>query len=330
MGDLGARSHQDEHAVGRRIARVLEEPVRAPGQTAELRHRFADDLRACGDEAVPRLPGLEEDVGVLRGPSQNGTVGRKRPGAVRSDESVRDQGAKRVVVDGSDLRDFMRRAESVEEVEKRDARREGRRMGDRGEVLGLLDGAGREHRETGLAASHDVGVISEDRERVRGQRPRRHVHRERRQLSRDLVHVGYHQEEPLGGGECRRQRSRLKRSMHRSGRSALRLHLDDRRHRSPDVRAPGRRPLVGELTHRRRRGDRVDGDDFAQPMRHGCGGLVAVDGDSLVPSHGSRVERADCAALMRLHQFPPGFRVGRSLRKVDENASSAGALRRLD
>ena len=37
-------------------------------------------------------------------------------------------------------------------------------------ILGFLDGAGGNHRETGLAAGHHVLVVSEDGERVRSER----------------------------------------------------------------------------------------------------------------------------------------------------------------
>ena len=51
-------------------------------------------------------------------------------------------------------------------------------------VVRFLHRVRAEHREAGLAAGHDVGVVAEDRQRVRRQRARRDVHRERRQLAR--------------------------------------------------------------------------------------------------------------------------------------------------
>ena len=103
------------------------------------------------------------------------------------------------------LRDLVRGAEAVEEVEERHARRERGRVGDRGEVVGLLDRARAEQREAGLAAGHDVGVVAEDRERVGGDRAGGDVHAEGRQLAGDLVHVRDHQEQALRRGEGRRE-----------------------------------------------------------------------------------------------------------------------------
>ena len=134
-----------------------------------------------------------------------------------------------------DLRDLVRGPEAVEEVQERDARVESGRVRDRGEVLRLLDGAGGEHREAGLPAGHHVRVVAEDRERVRRERARRDVHAEGRQLARDLVHVGDHQEQALRRREGRRERAGLQRAVHRAGGAALRLHLDDVRERLPQT-----------------------------------------------------------------------------------------------
>ena len=143
-----------------------------------------------------------------------------------------------------DLRDLVRRAEAVEEVQERNARLERRRVRDRREVVRLLHRFGAEHREAGLAAGHHVGVVAEDRQRVRGEGARRHVHGEGRQLARDLVHVGDHQEQSLRGREGRRQRTGLQRAVHGARGAGLRLHLDDIRDVTPEVFASLARPLV--------------------------------------------------------------------------------------
>ena len=49
---------------------------------------------------------------------------------------------------------------------------------------------------------------------------------ERRQLARDLVHVGDHQQQALRRREGGRERARLQRAVDRAGRARLRLHLD--------------------------------------------------------------------------------------------------------
>ena len=140
---------------------------------------------------------------------------------MRVDRRLRDQRAQVVVAELLDLRDLVRRAEAVEEVQEGDARLERRGVRDRGHVVRFLHRVRAQQREAGLAAGHHVGVVAEDRQRVRGERPRRHVHREGRQLARDLVHVGDHQQQALRGREGRRERARLQRAVDGAGRARL-------------------------------------------------------------------------------------------------------------
>ena len=58
----------------------------------------------------------------------------------------------------------MRGTETVEEAEEGDFAFEGREVGDDGEVVGFLNTVGTGHGETGSAAGHNVGVVTEDGE----------------------------------------------------------------------------------------------------------------------------------------------------------------------
>ncbi len=62
----------------------------------------------------------------------------------------------------------MRGAEPVEEVQERHSALEAGHEGEGGHVLGLLNGTAGENGETGRPGGVDVGVVAEDRERVRG------------------------------------------------------------------------------------------------------------------------------------------------------------------
>ena len=83
------------------------------------------------------------------------------------------------------------------------------------------------------AAGHHVGVVAEDRERVRRERARRDVQAERRQLAGDLVQVRDHQQQALRRRERRRERAGLQRAVDGARGAALRLHLDDVGHARP-------------------------------------------------------------------------------------------------
>jgi len=145
------------------------------------------------------------------------------------------------------------------------------------EVVRFLHRAGAEHGETGLAARHDVGVVAENRQRVRGDTARRHMHGERRQLPGDLVHIGYHQEQSLGGREGRGEDAGLEGAMRRARGTGFGLHLDYVRDVAPEVFSALVRPLIGELAHGRAGSNRVDGDHLADPVRDRCCRLVAID-----------------------------------------------------
>ena len=60
----------------------------------------------------------------------------------------------------------------------------------------------------------------------------------RRQLARDLEHVGQHEQQALGRGKRRRQRARLQRAVHRASGAALALHFLHDGDVSPDIAKP--------------------------------------------------------------------------------------------
>ena len=112
-----------------------------------------------------------------------------------------------LIGDDVDLGDFVRGAEAVEEGDEGNARTEGRKVRDEGEVHDFLHRAGGDHGKARLAACHDVGMVAEDVQRVCGERARRNVHDHRQKFARDLVHIGDHEKEPLRSGVSGRQRA---------------------------------------------------------------------------------------------------------------------------
>ena len=223
----GPRAHDHDDALGVRSAVVLDEVVLPPGVLGELVHRVLNDPGNGVMERVAGLPGLEEDIGVLRGTAQGRGVGGEPAHPVLQNEVVRQHCAHHVVADDPDLVDLVRGAEPVEEVHERNASVHGGDVGDQGEVLRLLHRRGAEHCPPRHPRAHDVRVIAEDRQGVGGQRARRDVDHARRQLAGDLVHVGQHQEQTLGRCEGRAKSAFLYGAVQRSGRSGLGLHLDD-------------------------------------------------------------------------------------------------------
>ena len=124
------------------------------------------------------------------------------------------------------------------------------------------------------------------------------MHSEGRELPCNLVHIGDHQEQALGGGEGCRQCTRLQRSMDRTRGSAFGLHFGDLRYHAPKIGLPAACPFVADLGHGRAGSDRENRDRLAHPKSNrGCG-LVGVDGD-----------------LIFLRQMPPLFEPAAAVRE---------------
>ena len=149
-------------------------------------------------------------------------------------------------------------------------------MRHRGQVHDLLDATLGEHREAGLTARHDDGMVAEDVERVRGTRAGAHMEDAREPFGGDLVHVRDHEEQTLrcgvGGGEgaCG------KRTVDGARGAAFGLHLAHFDGGAEDVLLPLGGPHVHEVGHRARRGDRVNARHLSKRIGDVRGGVVAV------------------------------------------------------
>ena len=245
---LGAGAHQHEHALGLRVAAVVDEPVAAAGPLPELVHHLLHDAGHAGVEGVDGLARLEVDVRVLGGAADERPLGRQGALAVRADQLVGDQRPQVVVGEQLERVQLVRGAEPVEEVHERHPRPERRRLRDQRQVVRLLHRRRRQQREAGLAHGHHVGVVAEDRQPLRRQRPRGHVQHRRGELAGDLVHVRDHQQQALGGGERRRERSALQRAVQRA-----RPRPPRSASRPPRGRCPRGWAAPGSTTRRRAR-----------------------------------------------------------------------------
>ena len=83
-----------------------------------------------------------------------------------------------------------------------------------------------EEAEAGGAASHNVGVLSVNAKRLTRDRTGRDVEDARKHFSRNLVHVGNHQQKTLRARERGAQTTANQRTVHGAGGTRLGLHLD--------------------------------------------------------------------------------------------------------
>ncbi|MPM81537.1 hypothetical protein SDC9_128591 [bioreactor metagenome] len=172
----------------------------------------------------------------------------------------------------------MRGPESVEESEERDFAFQRCKVGNKREVVGFLNRGGGGHRETGRAATHHVGVVAEDRQRLRRKRTGGNMKDRREHFTGDLVHVRDHEQQALAGRVGGGQRTGRQRPVHRARGACLGLHFSDFQLLTEHVPEPLAGPDVGVLSHRRRRGDRIDRRNFAERVSHVRRRVVPVDG----------------------------------------------------
>ena len=278
LEDVAEGAHADDDTVGVGGAVVVEQAVIGAELLVDLAHILLDDGGQLVIGLVAGLAVLEEDVAVLVGAASVRVLRVQGVVTERLDGIHVAHVLEVLVVPNGDLLDLVRGAEAVEEVEERDLALDGGEVGHRREVHDLLDVALGEHGEAGLAASHDVGVITEDVQSVGSDGTGRDVEDARQALARDLVHVRDHQEQALrsrvGGG----QSAGSERAVDGTGGTGLGLHLDHVDGRAEDVFAALGCPLIDVVCHRAGRGDRVDTRNLGERVRYVRGRLIAVHG----------------------------------------------------
>mmetsp|Transcript_31602 Transcript_31602/g.78277 ORF Transcript_31602/g.78277 Transcript_31602/m.78277 type:complete len:301 (-) Transcript_31602:163-1065(-) len=265
-----AGAHDDHTAVGLLVSVVHEESVGAADDGSHLGHDALDDLWQLGVEGVGGLDALEEHVGALRGAAlvRVGRVQRLGTVPLQLRLHVIEEGLHLFVVEDFDLLELVRCAESVEEVHKGDRALEGGQVGDKGHVARLLHRVRRQHPPAALANGHHVAVISKDGQRLPGDRPGGDMEDAGHELPGDLVHVGYHEQQPLGGREGRGECARRQAAVHRPRRAGLALHLAAVDLLPEQVLPPLRCPQVNELGHGGRRRDGVDEGHIREGVRY--------------------------------------------------------------
>ena len=281
LDGLAAGAHDHDHVLGVRGANIVEEVVLAAGELGQLVHVLLND---GGDGLVVLVDGLaalEVNVRVLGGAAHGRRLGVEAAGAEGVDGILVNHLADDFLGDLLDLLHFVGGAEAVEEVHKRHLRLKGGGMRHERHVAAFLDAGRAEEGKARLAAGHDVAVVAENGKALHRQRARRHMEDGRREFARDLVHVRDHQQEALRGREGGGERPGGQRTVHGTRGAAFGLQLDDLRDGPPDVGLLAGGPFVGEFSHRRRRGDGIDGGDFGASERDTGGRFVAVAHDVL-------------------------------------------------
>ena len=242
-------AHRDDDMLRVRRAVVIEKLIVRADLRVDLVHILLDDRGHGIIIGIGGLPRLEEDIRILRGASLHRMI---------RVESILSEGINGVpvhhvlqvlVIPLLDLLNLMGGPEAVEEIDKGKASLQRRKMRDRSQIHNLLNGGLAEHRSTGLTTCHDIGVISENGERVTCDGTGRNIEDTGQLLSRDLVDVRNHQKKTLRRGEGGGQSSGRQSPMHGAGRTGLGLHLRHRNRLPEDVLSALGRPLIDMLRH---------------------------------------------------------------------------------
>ena len=101
------------------------------------------------------------------------------------------------------------------------------------------------------------------------------------QLAGQLIHIGDHQQQALGGGVGGGQGACGQGAVDGAGGTGFRLHLDHLDRLAEDVLPAGGGPLVHVVRHRAGRSNGIDAGHLCEGVGHVRGGGVAVHGFEL-------------------------------------------------
>ena len=272
----GAHGHDDTVSVGSAV--VVKQLIVGAQLLVDLVHVLLHHGGQSVIVAVAGLAVLEEDVAVFVAAAHFGMLGVQAVAAELGHGVHVAHILQIFVVPDSDLLDLMAGTESVEEVDEGDLAGEGGQMSHGRQVHDLLHIALAQHGKAGLAAGHNVGVVTENVQGVGGHRTGGHMEHAGELLSGDLVHVGNHQQQALRGGICGGQSAGTQRAVYGAGGAGLGLHLHHLDLRAEDVLLTVGGPLVHKVGHGRRRSDGIDGCHFGERIGYMRRGVIAIHG----------------------------------------------------
>ena len=275
-GTAGHRTHGHHHAVSIGCAIVVEQVIIAARQGVDLGHVVLHHIGQSIIIAVVGLAELEVDVGVIHQRAHAGIFGVQGIGAERSQRIVVHQLCIVIVLQHIDLLDLVGSAETIKEMQERDAGTDGAQMGHRCHIGALLHAAGAEHGKARLTAVHHVRMIAEDGKSVGTHRTGCYVEHAGQTLTGDTVHGGDHQHQALRGGEAGGQSTCFQCAVASTAGACLRLHLHKTHGLIENILLSVGRPFIGLLRHGRRGGNGINGGYLREGIRYVCGGFVTV------------------------------------------------------
>jgi len=282
---LAGAAHGHNHVFGLGMTHIVKGFVSAADHGSHFRHGGLDDVCGFGVLTVRGLASLEIDVRGLLTDLYPGTVRAQSAIAKSFHEAGIVEGGHGVVVDHFDLLQFVGGAEAVKEDQEGDGGLHGGQLGHEAQVHHFLHAVAGDEGKTGVAGTHDVRMISKDREGLGGQRTGRHIENGGQHFAGDLVHVGKHEHQALRGCESGGESTRGKRTVHGSRGPGFGLHFDHIDGGAVDVFASIGGPGIGKLSHPGGGSNRIDGSHFGKRVCDMRGRGVSIHGGLFKLSH---------------------------------------------
>ena len=248
-GNVGPGTHHHDNAIGIPCTKVVEQVVLPSNLSGKTIHCPLKNIGSLSKVRGTRLTRLEERIGILCRSANKGIFRGETAVTMLLHQFVINQSMHIILLNLLDFHNLMAGAETIKKMDDGQTRLQRRHLSDQSHVHDFLHGGGAEHAPTGPANSHNIGVVSKDRERMGRQRTSRNVHNRAGELACNFVHIGDHQQKPLRSRERGSQCSGLQRTVIGPCRSGLTLHFSDLRHGAPNILPPLRTPLVSPFTH---------------------------------------------------------------------------------
>ena len=151
-------------------------------------------------------------------------------------------------------------------------------MSNSSQIHNLLYGGFSKQSKASLTASHNVLMVTKNIQRASSQSTCRNMENARQQLAGNFVHVRNHEQQPLGSGKGSSQCASLQGAVYSTCCASLGLHFYNANLLTKKVLSTLGRPFVHNLSHRRRRSNRIDTSNIGKCIRDVRSSGVAIHG----------------------------------------------------
>ncbi len=278
LGHVADRAHGNNHAVGVSRAIVVEELIIGAQLLVDFAHVFFNHGGQRVIILVAGLAMLEEDISVLVRAAGGGALGVQCVLTERIHRAHVAHFLQVFVIPHGNLLHLVRGTEAVEEVHKGNAALNRGQMGHGAEIHDLLHVALAQQGKAAGPAGHHVGMVAEDVQCVSGNRSGGDMKHSGQQFACHLIHVGDHQQQALRGGVGGGQGAGSQGAVDGAGGARLGLHLHHLNLGAEDVFLPSGGPLVHQVCHGGRRGNRIDSRHLGKRVADISSGVITVHG----------------------------------------------------